>query len=128
MLTLALLTGIWTTSCIQTQIGHRNQGYVIETYNIKESSEYEFQRAWFRDPNCREPEGVDSESGSITLGKEIRTIFQPGNVYEANFHSQGGIDLGAISLKENRSLKVARGVKNSSLRNSMLGLFEYRKQ
>lgn len=128
MITLALIAGIWSTNCIQTQISNHNQGYVKETYTFKETSEFEFKREWFRDASCAEPDGTDIESGTIELGKELTTFFQPQGAHEANFSSQGGVDLGAIILRENKFVKIARGMKNSSMRNTMLSLFEYQKQ
>ena len=128
MITLALIAGVWSTNCIQTQISNHNQGHVIETYTISETSDYEFKREWFKDANCTEPAGTDIESGTIDLGKEVSSFFNPGKVYEANFSSQNGIDLGAINVRESKYLKVARGMKNSTMRNTMLSLFEFKKK
>lgn len=128
MITLALLAGIWSTTCIRTQMSPDRQGHVVETYNIQEDGTFEFKRDWFRDPQCSEPSGTDIESGTLEIGAKINTFFSPGNSYEANFSSEGGIDLGAVSLKENEYIMIARGVKNSTFRNSMLSLFQYRKK
>lgn len=127
MLTFALLAGIWSTTCIQTQVSNWGQGHVIETYTIGLDRSYEFKREWFRDPKCTEPQGTDIESGTIELGREIQSLFTIPGTYEANFSSQGGIDLGAIAVQKN-TLRISRGIKNSSMRNTMLGLFEYVKQ
>lgn len=128
MLSMAIMVGVWSTTCIQTQISNVNSGYVKETYKIEKSGDFEFERKWFRDPSCTEPNGTDTESGTVEIGKELRGLFYSDETYEANFNSQQGIDLGAISVKENKYLKVARGVRNSSMRNTMLGLFDYIKQ
>jgi hypothetical protein len=133
MITAAILVGIWTTTCIQTQItkdsGFNPAGHVKETYAIEQDGSYEHKREWFRDSACTEPNGTDTESGTIELGDKIQGgLFFAGESYKADFHSQQGTDLGAISVKENRYLKIARGVKNSSIRNSMLSLFEHFKQ
>ena len=127
MMTLALIAGIWTTTCIQTQISNVNQGFVKETYSIEKNGSFEFKRQWFRDSKCEEQHGTDSESGTVDLGKKIQGFFITHDTYEANFSTQGGLDLGAIS-PTSKSIKVARGVRNSSLRNTMLSLFEYHRQ
>lgn len=128
MITLALLAGIWSTTCIQTQMGPDHQGFVVESFHIQKDGTYEFKRSWFRDPKCSNPSGTDTESGTLEIGSKISSFFSPGNSYEANFSSEGGIDLGAIALKENDYIMVARGVKNNTFRNTMLSLFQYKKQ
>lgn len=128
MVTLALLAGIWSTTCIQTQIASSGQGYVVESYQIEKNGSFEFKRSWFHDSKCGEPNGTDTESGTLEIGDKVSSFFTPGNSYEANFSSEGGIDKGAISLKNNEFIMVARGVKNNSFRNTMLSLFQYKKQ
>lgn len=128
MVTLALLAGIWTTTCIQTQISNAGQGYVVESYHIEKNGSFEFKRSWFQDPKCGEPNGTDTESGTLEIGEKVSSFFTPGNSYEANFSSEGGIDLGAISLNENNYIMVSRGVKNNTFRNTMLSLYQYKKQ
>lgn len=128
MITLALLAGIWSTTCIRTQMSPNRQGHVVETYKIQEDGSFEFKRDWFRDSQCSDPSETDIESGTLEIGTKINNFFSPGNSYEANFSSEGGIDQGAISLKHDEYIMVARGVKNSSFRNSMLSLFQYRKK
>lgn len=127
MLTFALLAGIWSSTCIQTQISNNNQGFAKETYTFTNSGVYEFKREWFRDADCSEPNGTDTETGSVEIGNKMNGFFITQETYEASFSSQGGVDLGALSVN-NDKLRVARGVKNSSMRNTMLGLFEYSKQ
>lgn len=126
-MTIALLAGIWSTTCIQTQISNIAQGHVKETYTIHLNHSYEFKREWFRDSKCTEPQGTDVESGTIELGREIQSMFTMAGTYEANFSSQSGIDLGAVAIQKS-TLKISRGIKNSSMRNTMLSLFEYVKQ
>lgn len=128
MIIISLLAGIWSTGCIQTQISNHYSGYVTETYRIVETGEFEFLRSWYRDSNCSEPYGKDTESGTIELGNPIRGLFHPANTFEADFSSQNGIDLGAIAVKEGQHIRVSRGVKNVGMRNAMLSLFEYRKK
>lgn len=130
MLTTALLVGIWSTTCIQTQINKtiNHSGYVQETYTIEKEGTFEFKRQWFKDSSCTNPDGSDTETGTIELGNKVQSFFVTGETYEANFNTQSGIDLGAVAIKENQSLRLARGVRNSSMRNTMLSLFEYRKQ
>lgn len=125
-MSIALIVGIWTTSCIQTQLSHHH-GYVKETYRFEYTGAYEFKREWYHDPKCTEPNGTDMESGTIELGKKLQGLFVTQDTFEADFSSQGGIDLGAVAVRKDH-LKIARGVKNSTLRNTMVGLFEYFKK
>lgn len=129
MITMALLVGIWTTTCIQTQINKtiNHSGYVKETYTIEKDGAFEFKREWFRDSSCTDSNGADTESGTIELGARVQGLFISSETVEADFSTQAGVDLGAISTK-NDTLKFARGVRNSSMRNTMLSLFEYGKQ
>lgn len=127
MLTFALLAGIWTTSCIQTQISNNNQGFARETYTFTKNGMYEFKREWFRDADCTDPNGTDSETGTLVIGNKITSFFVTQDTYEAEFSSQAGVDLGAISLSGNK-LRIARGIRNGTMRNTMLGLFDYIKQ
>lgn len=127
MLTIALLAGIWSTTCIQTQISNRNQGFAKETYTIAKNGVFEFKREWFTDSECSDPNGTDTEAGSIEIGSRLNGFFIMNDSYEADFNTQSGVDLGAISLNENK-IRIARGVRNSSMRNTMLGLFDYTKQ
>lgn len=127
MFSIALLAGIWTSACIQTQIANVNTGHVKETYSITKNGEFEYWREWFSDAECTDPKGTDTEAGTIKLGSRVTTIFHPGEVFEADFSTQKGVDLGAVSISGNK-LKVARGVANSSMRNTMLSLFEYSKK
>lgn len=126
MMTLALLAGIWTTTCIQTQIDFKS-GHVKETYTFEKDGRFEWKREWYKDPSCQSPDGTDSESGTVELGKKISTFFSPGEAFEADFSGQNGIDLGAVSVKD-KKLKIARGVPNSTMRNTMLSIFEFFKQ
>lgn len=127
MLTLTLLAGIWSTTCIQTQISNVNTGYVQETYTFEKTGTFEFKREWFKDPKCTLPDGTDTEAGLVVVGAKINTFFMPGEVYEADFNTQSGEDLGAVTIRSN-VLHIARGVKNSSFRNTMLSLFDYTKK
>jgi hypothetical protein len=127
MISMAILVGIWTTTCIQTQIANVNQGFVKETYIFEETGSYEYKREWFNDSKCVEPKGTDSESGTVGFGAKLQGIFIPDNTFEANFNSQSGEDLGAVSISTDKHIRVARGVVNSSFRNTMLSLFEFKK-
>lgn len=127
MLTIAMIVGLWTTTCIQTQIGSNQAGWVRESFEISENGSFQFKRNWFRDAQCSEYVNEDVENGTIEIGAKIRTIFMPGSVYEANFKTSEGTDLGAIT-KQDKYLQIARGVKNSGFRNTMLSLFKYSQQ
>jgi hypothetical protein len=129
MITMALLVGIWSTTCIQTQINKtiNHSGYAKESYTIDKDGAFEFKREWFRDSTCQDATDSDIESGTIELGDKLQGLFISSETVEADFSTQSGVDLGAISLN-NESLKVARGVRNGSMRNTMLSLFEYAKR
>ncbi|HXH29205.1 MAG TPA: hypothetical protein VNJ01_00165 [Bacteriovoracaceae bacterium] len=127
MITLAVFIGIWTSTCIQTQVSGHNQGFVKESYTIERSGDFEFRREWFTDEKCTDSDSVDSEAGTLEIGKKITGMFLSGQSHEANFTTVYGMDLGALSLVNGSTLKVARGMKNSTMRNTMLGLFEYKK-
>jgi hypothetical protein len=126
MMTLALLVGLWSTACIQMQDSGK-QGFVIETYYFEDTGHYEFSRQWFKNANCQNFLAVDSEVGILQLGLRLQGIFINQETFAADFSSNGGTDLGAIALSGNK-LKIARGMKNSSMRNTMLGIFEYIRQ
>ena len=126
MLSLALIVGLWTTTCIQTQMGG-NQGYTQESMEIGQAGEYEFTREWFIDPLCTSALSVDKEAGEVKLGKKLSGMFVSGETYEADFSNIMGKDLGAIQIG-NDSIKIGRGMKNSSMRNTMVGIFEYSKK
>lgn len=126
MLNLALIIGLWTTTCIQTQ-NSRSAGFVIESNEVRENGNYDFKRTWYADPLCSEEYDVDLESGSVKVGKRLSGIFVTQKSFEADFHTLTGVDLGAVKVEANK-LKVARGMRGSTMRNTMLGLFEYVKK
>ncbi len=127
MVTLAVFIGIWTTTCIQTQISGHRQGFAKEIYKIEKDGAFDFRREWYKTPACTELEAVDEEAGTIELGKKLSGFFITGETFEANYSTQGGVDLGAISLVDKSTLKISRGMRNSTLRNTMLSIFEYKK-
>lgn len=127
MLTLALLAGLWSTTCIQTQMSNVKSGYVIDSYSFNTTGDYEFNRHWFRDNACKESMGNERESGTVELGSEINSFFAPKGTRVLNFSSQHGIDLGAV-LVDNEGMRIARGTPNSLQRNTMLSLFVFRKK
>jgi hypothetical protein len=124
--TLALFVGLWTTNCTQTQTS-TNFGFARDSYKISASGEYEYTRQWYVDAVCAAEKDSESEIGSIELGKKISGIFVTGDTFEANFSGPAGTDLGALATT-GRSLKVARGMKNSTFRNTMVGFIEFIKQ
>jgi hypothetical protein len=126
MLNLALIVGLWATTCIQS-MNNNHAGFMIESYDIRDNGSYEVKREWFADPSCHAPYDVDSETGTIKVGKKLSGIFISGNTFEADFEQTTGVDLGAVSVDTNK-LKVARGMKGSTMRNTMVGLFEYVKK
>ncbi len=126
MNTLLLFIGIWSTTCIQSQIQNQS-GYVQETYSIRKDGAYEFTRDWYRDSSCQDFDHSDTEAGTVEIGRKITTIFTPNDVWEANWSTSDGVDAGAIFVRENK-LRIGRGVKNSTFRNTMLGIFDYVKQ
>lgn len=128
MMTLTLLVGLWTSTCIQTQIAPTHQGYVIESYEFNEEGEFKFTREWFKDSACSVSKELEQEEGTIKIGAKMSGMFISGDTFEADFQTVARTDYGALSVKEGKSLKVARGLKGSSFRNTMVGLFEYLKQ
>lgn len=127
MLTLALLAGLWSTTCIQTQMSNIKSGYVIDSYSFTDKGDFEFNRNWYRDHHCKEPMGQERESGTVELGPEISSFFAPKGTHALNISSQHGVDLGAV-LIENEGMRIARGMPNSLQRNTMLNLFIFRKK
>lgn len=127
MLTIALLAGLWSTTCIQTQMSNVKSGYVIDAYQFSVTGDFEYRRDWFRDGNCKEPMGHEREAGTIELGSEINSFFAPKGTHALNFSSQHGLDLGAV-LIENEGMRISRGMPNSLHRNTMLNLFIFRKK
>ncbi len=127
MSSFALYVGLWITTCIQTQINHQ-QGFVTETYSIEETGKYHFTRTWFEDNQCTDQINDEEEFGQITLGNKIQGIFVSEKTVEANFHVEGYVDLGALGITKEGNLKVARGFKGTSFRNTMLSIFDYTKQ
>ena len=124
MLTLALLAGLWTTTCIQTQTVVK-QGFAIDSYEFAQEGDFVFTRQWFSDSKCEVAETTDEEIGTVKIGKELTSFF--GTSFEADFKTDKGADFGVMSLKENK-LKIGRGVLNAQMRNTMTGLFEYSKR
>ena len=125
MLTLTLLAGIWSTTCIQTQISGRS-GFVVETYEVAAPGDFTFSREWFTDSKCESAESTDQELGTLKIGKAVSMSFTP-NTYEADFKTLAGSDFGVVALKGDK-LKVGRGFLNSQARNTMTGVFDYTKR
>lgn len=126
MTSLALLIGLWTSTCIQTQMGPDRQGFVLESYEITKEESFRFSRVWFEDAACTVAIGGEEEVGTVLVGPELTGMFVTNGTFEADFLSAAGFDLGAVQVK-NDVLKVARGTKGSTWRNTMLGLFGYKK-
>lgn len=126
MLNLALIVGLWATTCIQTQ-NTNHAGFMIESYDVRENGSYEVKREWYADPMCNEQYAEEKESGTVKVGKKLSGMFVTGNTYEADFDTVIGVDLGAVKVGPN-TLKVARGMRGSTMRNTMVGLFEYVKK
>lgn len=126
MLNLALIVGLWATTCIQTQ-NTRHSGFAIESYDVRDNGSFDFRREWYADPSCHQRYDVETESGVVSVGKKISGIFVSGNTFEADFQTTTGTDLGAVRV-EGSTLKVARGLRGSTMRNTMVGLFDYVKE
>lgn len=127
MLTLALLAGLWSTTCIQTQMSNIKSGYVVDAFQFTIKGDFEYRRDWFRDRDCKEPMSHEREAGTVELGTEINSFFAPKGTHAINFSSQQGIDLGAI-LINNEGMRIARGIPNSLQRNTMLNFFILKKK
>lgn len=127
MYSFALFMGLWITTCLQTQINDQ-QGHVIESYSIESMGQYQFKRTWFEDKECKNELYAEEEIGQITLGSKLQGMFMTDKTVEANFHAPEGVDLGALGVTQDGKLKVARGFKGSTFRNTMLSIFDYSKQ
>lgn len=126
MLNLALIVGLWASTCIQSQ-NTRFAGFMIESYDVRKNGSFELKRDWYSDPACNEQYGEEKEAGVVKIGKKLSGMFVTGDTYEADFETNMGVDLGAVKV-ENNKMKVARGMKGSTMRNTMVGLFEYVKK
>ena len=125
-MTIALLVGIWTTTCTMTQTTN-NQGWARDSYEITAQGNFEASRTWYVDPICSVEREKEVEVGTLEIGRELSGIFINGKTFEVDFHDASGTDLGAIA-KSDKSIKVARGMKNSRFRNTMVGFIEFIKQ
>jgi hypothetical protein len=127
MLTLALLAGLWSSNCTMTQTMNQ-QGFARETYALENDGAFEQKRTWYVDAICSvEREEEVLENGTLELGKKLSGIFISSPTFEANFNGPSGTDLGVVS-SDGKILRLARGMKNSSMRNTMLGFIEFIKQ
>lgn len=127
MLTLAMIIGLWSTSCIQTQISNVNSGYMVESYEFRDSGEFEHTRAWFQDSKCTELLQKEERNGTIEVGHKLKVSIFSREAFAADYNTSSGTDLGAISQPSNQSLLISRGVPNSYMRNTMLSLFPFYK-
>lgn len=127
MLTLAMIIGLWSTSCIQTQISNVNQGYSIESYEFQETGDFTHTRQWYNDSQCKELLQTEERAGTLEIGHKLKVFVLSGVAFAADYNTSAGTDLGAISLKDKNSLLLSRGVSNSYIRNAMLSLFPYYK-
>lgn len=127
MLTLAMIIGLWSTSCIQTQISHINKGYMIESYEFKETGDFEHTRQWFSDSQCTESIQTEERNGTIEVGHKLKVFALNVEAFAADFNSSAGTDLGAIAKKDDNALLISRGIPNSYARNAMLSLFPFYK-
>ncbi len=126
MFNLALIVGLWATTCIQSQnVNH--SGFMIESYDVRDNGSYEVTRDWYADPSCNEQYAEEKENGVVRVGKKLSGMFVTLDTYEADFETVMGVDLGAVKV-EGKTLKVARGMRGSTMRNTMVGLFEYVKK
>ena len=121
------LAGSWDMFCTQSQTGGK-QGYMIETYSFTKTGSYKLDRQWYKDANCKTKTDLDSESGSFVVGKEnTNGGFNPAGTYETQYKTEKGTELGLLWVDGNYSkLRLARGFGQSQ--NTMLGVFEYKKQ
>lgn len=126
MLNLALIVGLWATSCIMTQ-NNTYSGWMIESFEISETGAYEEKREWFADPMCHQHYATERESGTLKPGPRMEGRYVHGDTYELDFETVMGTSLGVVRVEE-KKLKFARGMRGSTLRNRMVGLFDYVKK
>lgn len=127
MLTLAMIIGLWSTSCIQTQISQVNRGYMIESYDFKSNGDFDHTREWFNDPGCKDKIQVEERNGTLEIGHKLKVFAIGVNAFAADYNTSNGTDLGAIAKKDENSLLISRGIPNSYMRNTMLSLFPFYK-
>ena len=126
---LEKLSGDWKNSCAQAQMNSK-QGFITEVYSFNKTSEFAMKREWFKEAGCiGEVFSVDEEQGSLKIGKEnSNNGFNPQGTYDADFVTEKGMDKGLIWISGDYSkLRLSRGF-GGAMRNTMLGLFEYKKQ
>jgi len=126
MLTLALLVGIWSSSCTQTQI-NGERGHSTQSYTIAVDGGFVFTRQWYQDSRCTKLAESQSHSGKLTIGARLASsMFNP-NAHGVDYSYDGHIDMGAMELNGN-ILRVARGQADSGARNTMLEIISYKKR
>lgn len=126
---LEKLSGDWKNLCSQAQMNGK-QGFITEVYSFNESSAFAMKREWFKEAGCSgDVFAVDEEQGTLKIGKEnTNNGFNPQGTYDADFDSAKGVDKGLIWISGDYSkLRLSRGF-GGDMRNTMLGLFEYKKQ
>ena len=124
MLNLIMIAGLWGTLCTQTQINGQS-GFVKETYDISSKGAFVYSRTWYSEKTCSAKTSVDTENGTLRIGGSLNSMFNPSAV-AVDFESNGAVDLGGMGLEVN-ILKVARGQKGQSMRNTMLAIIGYKK-
>jgi hypothetical protein len=124
---LGKLAASWKMFCTQSQSSGK-QGFMIETYTFTKTGSFQLDRQWFKDAGCKTKTEIESESGSIEIGKEnTNNGFNPVGTYEAQYKTEKGNELGLIWVDGSYSkLRLARGF--GQFQNTMLGVFEYKKQ
>ena len=122
------LLGSWTMGCTQTQNSANKQGSLIETYVFKLNGNYQLSRQCYQDVNCKENSETETQSGNIVIGKlNTNNGFNPEGTYETEYKHDGIVELGLLWVDGNYSkLRVGKGF--GKTQNTMLSLFEYKKQ
>lgn len=121
------LAASWKMFCTQSQTTGK-QGYMIETYTFTKTGNFQLNRQWYKDVKCTIETEVQSESGTILIGKEnTNSGFSPEGTFETQYKTEKGIELGLLWVDAKYTkLRLARGF--GQAQNTMLGVFEYSKQ
>lgn len=125
------LIGVWILSMCTSVVIRDNKkmkdGFVLETFTFDKSANYQFQREWYKDPQCKNKTSVDKESGSFKIGPAITSSGIPG-MFEIDFVQKTKTDKGVFVI-EGDMLRVGRWtVGKSNERNTHLGALQYKKK
>ena len=122
-----LLIGTFESNCIQTQ-NQNHQGYLKEIYHFDEKNPiFSHEKAWYSDPQCSDFLDSEFQEGKFQIGKKIPSFFSQAQNFEIDFLYDQQFDLGIVTIVDENTIKIGRGMVNSQWRNTMPSLFEFKK-